>query len=209
MTEIIPSLIGKSFEEIAIKINRVEGMVDWVHFDVADGKFATPESWGNPEDLATLNGKTKIEAHLMIEAPEEVLPQWLAVADRVIVHYEATENLAEILDIIDLRVNEAGVALLMSTNLDVLVPHIDKIDLVQLMTIEKIGEYGQPFSPQALARISALRQKFPNVKISVDGGINLETGKQAIEAGADNLVVGSAIWNAPDLAKVIEEFKKL
>ncbi len=221
MAEIIPSIIGKNFTEVASKMAQINDLVKWIHFDVVDGKFAKPASWparhsyasgvagGAIDDIATIGSKVKIEAHLMIEAPEEVLPLWLEVADRVIVHYEATHNLTEILDVIGLRVNEAGVALLMSTDLDVLTPHIEKIDVVQLMTIDEIGEYGHSFSSRALERIRALRSKFPNVKISVDGGINIETGKQAIEAGADQLVVGSAIWEASDLAKVIEEFKKL
>lgn len=209
MAEIIPAIIGKNFTEVSEKMAQVGGLVNWVQLDVVDGKFAKPASWSNAEDLVVINGKTKIEAHLMIEAPEEVLSEWVKVADRIIVHVEATEHLVKILNTLHDSPVESGVALLMSTDLNILTPHIEKIDVVQLMTIDEIGAYGQPFSERALERIRALRVKFPNVKISVDGGVNLETGRLAIEAGADDLVVGSALWQTKNLEEEIEKFKKL
>jgi len=80
---------------------------------------------------------------------------------------------------------------------------------VQLMSIAKIGHHGEPFDEKVLNKISDLRQMYPSVTISVDGGINLETGKKCVEAGADILAVGSALWNSDNLEETIKQFQSL
>lgn len=209
MAEIIPAIIGKDWKEVKEKIDQVDGLVDWVQIDVADGLFATTYTWENSQDLFELTGKAKVEVHLMVEQPEHYVTDWLKVADRIIVHLESTDKLSLILKQFENLPIKVGVALLLETPLGQLEEYKGKVDLIQLMGIEKIGRYGEAFDERALERVKALRAKDPGVTISVDGGINLENGKRLIEAGADNLVVGSEIWNSKNIKKTILEFQKL
>jgi ribulose-phosphate 3-epimerase len=209
MAEIIPAIIGRDFKEIKSKINQVEGLVHWVQIDIADGLFAPAYTWENSEDLFELNGKTKVEVHLMVEQPEHYVTDWLKVADRVIIHLESTYQLPLILKQFEPLPVKFGLALLLETPLEKLAEYQNQVDLIQLMSIEKIGRHGEGFDERAPARVKALRAKWPDVTISVDGGINLENGRRLVAAGADNLVVGSEIWNSQDVAATIKKFQKL
>lgn len=205
--QVIPSIIGRSFFDVKGKISLVEGLVDWVQLDVADGIFAPNDTWSEPEDLIEIEGKTKIEVHLMIENPEETLTDWANYADRIIIHEESTEHLTEIVDVFESNKNvELGLALLMSTPIEKIASYIDKIKLVQLMSIDKIGFYGQPFDQKVIVKVKELRAQYPNLKIQVDGGIGLAEAKLLKEAGADAVVVGSQIWNNP-IESTIKKFQ--
>ena len=98
MVEIIPAIIGQNFAEIENKIHQIERSADWVHLDIMDGTLTDEISWQSPEDLKFLDERIKIEAHLMIRSPEKVIEGWAAAADRILVHIEVAEHLAEILD---------------------------------------------------------------------------------------------------------------
>lgn len=206
---IVPAIVEKDFQEIRKKIGEVDGLVDWVQIDVCDGLFAENYTWENSGDLFELDGKSKIEIHLMVEQPEHYVGDWLKVADRVIVHLEATDKLPFVLQQFENLPVKVGIALLLETPLEKLEEFRGKFDFVQLMSIKKIGKQGEEFDETAIARVKALRALFPDVTISVDGGINLTNGKRLVEAGANNLVIGSAIWNSKDVEKTILEFKKL
>ncbi|HYC83499.1 MAG TPA: hypothetical protein VEB60_03085 [Candidatus Paceibacterota bacterium] len=209
MAEIIPAIIGFQFSEVRDRLAQVEGLADWVQLDIMDGLFVPPYTWQNPEDLNEVGGKAKIEAHLMVEQPEIVLRDWMNVVDRVIVHYESTENLDEIVDAVTGSSVKLGIALKLETPIESLIKYADSLSHVQLMGIAEIGYHGKPFDIRTLERIETLRQKFPNATIAIDGGITLETGKEAIRAGADALVVGSALWESEDVAHAFQEFKAL
>lgn len=209
MSEIVPAIIGKNFKEVIDKVLQVEGLVNWVQIDVTDGLFAPDHTWENSEDLAVIPGKIKIEVHLMTEAPEETLKAWMQVADRVIVHYESTEHLAEIIGAFSGSPVKFGLALLLDTPIEKLESYRGKFNLVQLMSIAEIGHHGEPLDEAVVEKIKSLRAAFPDVTISVDGGVNLKNAPRLVAAGADNLVVGSAIWNSGDVAGAISEFQKL
>lgn len=204
--QITPSIIGKSFFDVKGKIGLVEGLTDWVQLDIADGKFAPNETWSAPEDLLEIEGKIKIEVHLMIEKPEEVLTEWTRFADRIILHVESTERLDEIVDIFQHQDAELGLALLIDTPMDSIEPYANKVKLVQLMSIDKIGFHGQPFDQRVVEKVKELRTKFPDLFIQVDGGIGLAEAELLKTAGANALVVGSAIWNN-DIPSTIKKFQ--
>jgi len=204
---IIPAVVGNTFAEVERQLKILEGHTDWVHLDITDGRFALNVSWNNVEDLQFLNGQTKIEVHLMVEKPEDVTSDWVEVADRIIVHHEATERLNEIVEAFSLSVVKIGIALLLPTPIEVLEPYLSKINLVQLMSIAEIGEQGRLFDNRVLEKVKHLRALAPSVTIQIDGGVNLETAKLAVEAGADNLVVGSAIWQTPDPIVSLQTFQ--
>ena len=206
---IIPAVLGYNFTEVERQMRLLEGHTDWVHLDVTDGKFAGTRSWSAPEDLKFLKGKIKIELHLMIKQPEEMMRDWADVVDRIIVHPEATSHLEEILDFLDTSQAQAGVALLLPTEAEIIEFYLDRLDVVQFMSIAQIGKQGYSFDENILDKIKLWRAKHTGVTISVDGGINLETSRLALEAGANNLVVGSAIWQTPDPISALQSFQKL
>jgi ribulose-phosphate 3-epimerase len=209
MAEIIPAIGETDFQEIRKKIDRVDGLTDWVQIDVADGLFASNFTWENWTDLNELGGRAKVEVHLMVEQPEHYVADWMKVADRVIIHPESTTKLPEIFVQFAHSAVKLGAALLLETPLETIYPVLDKLALVQLMGIRQIGQAGEPFASEVLEKVRALRAAHPEVKIGVDGGVNLENAPELLAAGADTLVVGSAIWDSANPAKTVAEFKKL
>ena len=206
---IIPAVLGETYAEVEREIKLLEGHTDWLHLDVTDGHFTSVVSWGNLEDLKFLDGKTKIEAHLMVEEPELVIKDWMEVADRIIVHTEATDNLEEIIDVFSLSRIKFGVALLLPTPVETLAPYLPKLNLVQLMSIGEIGAQGHGFDDRVLEKVKTLRALAPDVIIQLDGGINRETAPLALAAGVENLVIGSAIWRTPDPIASLQNFQTL
>ncbi len=218
---IIPAIIAKDFDEVEEKVEQVENSTEWVHLDNMDGLFTPVESWPYfdikeaPKDLEYIDfirtDNVKAEIHLMTKHPEKNLEKWVdAGADRILFHYESTTEaeLDRMLTYLeDVEGVEAGIVLKYETPIDVLDKFIDDIDVVQLMSISHIGFYGHPLEEGIYAKIRDLRAKYPGVTINVDGGINLENAKMVMDAGADNLVIGSAIFNNDDPARAIKEFK--
>ncbi len=134
---------------------------------------------------------------------------------RIIFHLEAVseqEEFQDFLEGIDTYIREAiqiGVAIGPLTPIEKIFPLIDSIDFVQCMGIDHEGIQGEEFDPRCLEQIKKLKAKFPDIVISVDGGVNLETAPEIIAAGADRLVAGSAIFNTDDIIDTIERFKNL
>lgn len=196
--EIIPTILVKSFEEVQEKIRKVENYVNWVQMDIMDGRFVDNKTWDNPQDLKNFKTKIKLEAHLMIEKPEQKIDDWLEVVDRVIIHYEATENIIK-----DKRV---GLAINPETPIEKVKPFLEDLDLVLIMTVNP-GKGGQEFKPEVLGKIKSLREIWPDGNIEVDGGINPETAKKAISAGANLICAGTYIFNSENTKQAIEDLK--
>src|SRR5258708_21561581 len=133
----------------------------------------------------------------------------------MIFHLEAMANTDEFRDFlegIDFYIREAieiGVAINTSTNIEEIFPLVEFVDFVQVMGIEHIGFQGEEFDDRCLDNIKMLKEKFPDITISVDGGVNLENGARLMKAGADRLVAGSAIFNTDDIIGRVEELKNL
>ncbi|MEK7610441.1 MAG: hypothetical protein AAB468_01695 [Patescibacteria group bacterium] len=209
MIEIIPAVIGINFEAVREKIAIFNDQTNWLHLDVADGQFVPDTTWQSASDLETLNGQAKIEVHLMVRDPEEVVSNWTPVADRIIIHPEATSQCQEIIDAFTSQPVELGLAVLLDTPLSSLNNLLTAVKSVQLMSIAKLGHQGEPFADIVYERIKLLRQEHPNVKISVDGGVNLDNAGRLLAAGADRLVIGSAIWQNSDPTSALTEFQRL
>lgn len=134
---------------------------------------------------------------------------------RMIFHFESFENADDFLEFlqgIDIYIREfidIGVAINPKTKIEKIFPLINEIDFVQVMGIEKVGFQGQDFSQKAIDHIKTLRKKYPDLTISVDGGVSLETAPLLIDAGVSRLVSGSAIFNSQDIIGTIEEFESL
>jgi ribulose-phosphate 3-epimerase len=212
MAEIIPAIIAKDFQDLKNKIKIVEPYVQTVQLDIMDGIFVSNETWRAPDELVNLETKLFLEAHLMVTEPEKVFEQWAASpVQRIIVHWEALENFkSQILNFAQHtyeRNKEFGIALNPETPLEVLDHFINKVDLVLLMSVNP-GFAGQPFQESVIPRIVSLRQKYPDVKIGVDGGVNLSNAKKLALAGAEFLAVGSFIYAAGNPEQVIAQLNE-
>ncbi len=187
----------------------------------------TSESKISVNDLDELKTKVSLEAHLMIENPHRILNEWLnSKIERLILHWEAIEKIHnhELLPYktqIDDKFpfsnlsreihrcgKQFGVALNPATPISVLDNFISEIDMVLLMSVNP-GFAGQNFKEEVIPKIMALRQRYPDVKIEVDGGINLENIPKLVKAGADFLVMGSAIFAQSDPAQALKKAQEL
>ncbi|MCX6730037.1 MAG: ribulose-phosphate 3-epimerase [Candidatus Portnoybacteria bacterium] len=201
--QIIPTILVQTFKEVEEKIRLVEDYVEWVQIDVMDGIFVKNTTWNNPNDLVGIKIKTKTEIHLMIENPEEVIDEWLQVADRIIVHFESKiTNLNALIKNVHNNGKQIGLAINPETDYEVVKPFLNELDLVLLMTVSP-GDGGQQFDESVLNKIKALQEIWPNGSIEVDGGINDKNIKRIAEAGADIFNVGTYIYDNQDIKQAI------
>jgi ribulose-phosphate 3-epimerase len=164
--------------------------------------------WNNPAELKNLETSLKLEAHLMVQNPERVVDDWIASGvKRIIFHYESTRQPEGIIKKVKQAGLEIGLAINPETLIEVVDDFIDQLDLVLVMTVEP-GRGGQSFLEESLGKIKQLREKYKDVNIEVDGGVNLETAPKVIQAGANLLASGTAIFKSENIEKTIKELKR-
>ena len=237
MAEIIPAILPEDIDDLREKLSLISGIVPLVQIDVCDGKFTPTKTWpykkGVDETFLKIVGQEEgfpfwdsvdFEADLMVKHPENIIDDWVATgAKRIIIHIESTPDTLSLVRKIRQEYQyknessygiEIGVALNIDTPneevydiLNALEEDGAPIDFVQFMGIENIGYQGEPFDERVFEKIRDLREKFPETIISVDGGVSLENAAELIEAGANRLVSGSAIFESGDIAGTIEVFQ--
>ena len=215
MTMVSPSLLSADFGNLQRDIEMLNASeCDWYHLDVMDGVFVPNISFGFPVMQAMAKHATKpLDVHLMIVQPEKLIKEVKALGARVMnVHYEACTHLHRVIQAIKAEGMLAGVTLNPHTPVSVLEEIAPDLDLVMLMSVNP-GFGGQKFIPSMVEKTRKLRALLnrtgSKALIEVDGGVNRETGKRLVEAGADVLVAGSAIFGASDPVAEVAALKSL
>ncbi|UGB32630.1 ribulose-phosphate 3-epimerase [Metabacillus sp. B2-18] len=214
MIKIAPSILSADFAKLGEEIKDVEkGGADYIHVDVMDGHFV-PNITIGPLIVEAIRPVTKLplDVHLMIEQPDLYIKEFVrAGADIITVHVEASKHLHRTIQLIKSEGIKAGVVLNPHTPIELILHILEDIDMVLFMTVNP-GFGGQSFIPQVLPKIKALadiiKERNLSVDIEVDGGINEETAKQCVAAGANVLVAGSFIYNKPDRHEAIQSLKQ-
>ena len=213
MTEIIPTVVPETAADIQEVSLRYSNFASVLHVDFADGLFAPNSTWlPHTHESGTLSVPGMIlEAHLMVQEPR-ALGARLARAGytRIIGHVEAMTEVAQTLALWrQSGASEVGLGMLAYTPLESLDPFVRSIDMVQMMTINKIGVQGLPFDERAPERVAELHRKHPALLISVDGGVNETTILPLARAGARRFCAGSVLSKAADPAAMYERLLEL
>ena len=210
--QISPSILSADFSQLGSEIKRLEeGGADMIHVDVMDGHFVPNLTIGPPVIKALRKHcSLKFDVHLMISPVHKYIDAYAdAGADIITIHPEATDNLENSIKKIKDKNKKVGVSLNPESKIDLIIDLLDQIDLVLIMSVNP-GFGGQKFMPEVLVKIKELKeiQKTQNLNfdIEIDGGINFDNSKEAIEAGANILVSGTTIFksNNGDIKKNIE-----
>jgi len=232
MAVIVPAHIPASRADLEEKLERLSGLAEEIQIDIVDGRYANPASWpyaGNPAEPSRMLadgemlprcGEFRFEIDLMSADPESVAGTWIGLcATRITVHAESTRFLPRFLENAKTLYGHEkgfasellsfGLALGVDTDIAIVEPYLKYIEYVQFMGIKSIGKQGQAFDARVLPKIAAFRKRYPDMPVQVDGGVSLATAPKLLQAGVSRLVVGSALFKAPDIAAAYREFVAL
>lgn len=227
--KVTPAIIPEDYFDLEMKLSRLKGLVNTVQIDACDGKFTPKASWpyvNNREGKFEMILKQEeglphwddfdFEIDMMVRYPEVEYERWIdAGGSRIVVHHylgqqqKTTKILSDIIG----RGAEAVIAFHVNDPIEEIYKYTkegqDLLKNIQLMGIRNIGFQAQPFENETIERVRELRRKFPESEIAIDGGVNEETALLLADAGADRLVIGSALFNSGDLAGALDYFESL
>ena len=204
--QIAPSILSADFGHLNQEIATIETCSDLLHVDVMDGHFV-PNITIGPPVVKCLKTKLPLDCHLMIEHPEMFIEEFVkAGAASITVHQEACTHLHRVIQQIKSFGVKAAVSINPGTPLKMIEEVLDDVDMILIMSVNP-GFGGQKFISSALAKIEELRKQKPQLDIEIDGGINAETAKLCVKAGANILVAGSYIFGAKDRKAAIESLR--
>ncbi len=231
--EIIPAIMPRNFRDLSEHAVRVKGLAKVAQIDVVDGVFAAKRTWpyvpedglsefariAREEDTFPFAESLEYEIDLMVENPEHVVDSWvMAGAKRIIVHVESG-RFESVLDALKGRYIkggeqqnsfgvELGIALSADTDVSAIEPYLEEVSFVQCMGIARIGFQGEPLDERVFEKLSRLRAEHHALILSVDGGVRQENARALVEAGANRLVSGSALFESDDVGKALAQLRR-
>ena len=213
MVKISPSILSADFSILGAEVEDIKNAgAEMAHIDVMDGMFVPNMSFAFPI-ISSLRKVTDIflDVHLMIEKPERYIDRFIdSGADLITFHLEATDDVDACIEMIKKRGVKISISVKPNTPIEAVYPYLDRCDMILVMTVEP-GYGGQALIPFCLDKVKALREEITkrglNVDIQVDGGINNKTAADAIKAGANVLVAGSAVFNYEDRKAAIDALR--
>lgn len=231
MLEIIPAIMPRNYEDLKNRVALVRGIVPLVQIDICDGIFVKNQTWPYDEkdnDTSNFNlimeekegmpfwEDIDFELDLMVVDAVENFPVYMKLGPkRIVFHIEAIGNISEFKDFLeglDTYIRDTvqiGIAINTKTNIEIIFPLVNHVDFIQCMGIEHIGFQGEGFDEKVLEHIKILKEKYPDIIISVDGSVNFDTAPDLIDAGTERLVIGSAIFKSNDIKETVDMFESL
>lgn len=226
--KIIPAILPQSYRGITLGVEKIHDMLDTVQIDFVDGHVAHTRTWlfnnKDSEHFSAIEREDEgmpywdtmnYEFDLMVKNPLEKMDMFIAMGpSKVIFHIGTFEQgvMLAYLEQLPQIVRETiaiGMAINLDTDPSAVAPYLEYIDTIQCMGIRDIGYQGRPFDEAVLEQIKKTRELYPEITISVDGGVSLDNAQALRDAGADSLVVGSAIFRSPEPYATIKEFQSI
>ena len=215
--KLAPSILSADFADLKLALAQCEsGGAHWIHIDVMDNQFV-PNLTIGPPVVKSLRPKTNkfLDVHMMVINPENLVESFAkAGADMITFHVEATNDVQSVIDLIKATGTRVGLSIKPSTKLEEIEPFYDQLDLILVMSVEP-GFGGQGYIESSTERVMKIKARLKElclqdrVLIEVDGGIKLHNAKKVIDAGADVLVAGSAVFGTDDPVQTIKDFYNL
>ena len=208
---ITPSILNADFSRLNSEIEKISDVADLLHLDVMDNVFV-PNFTFDFEAASKIvkESQLPVDAHLMVADVDDIAVQYAEIGcASVTIHAEATRNIAQTLKNIRAAGSRASLGIKPGTDIDTYKEFVDQLDMFLIMTVEP-GFGGQKFMENMMSKVKRTRQIIGDrpIWLQVDGGVSMSTIEFALEAGADTFVVGSAVFNAPDPAAMVEKLRK-
>lgn len=224
MAEVIPAIIAQNLIQTREMLDKVTGLAHKAQIDIVDNEYAESVTWPfaskdqGDELFQMIRNEEKfpcakdidLELDMMILHPIERIADFLDLGFKsFIIHIDSTDHVRECIDTIKSAGQIVGLGIRPSVDIELLTPFLPDVEFVQFMGNDRIGHNGVELDPKVLDKIKKFHETHPSMPLQIDIGVNLETAKSLIEVGISRLVSGSAIFNAPDIKKAIQELQNI